>query len=79
MPFVVPQDVAELVANQMATGRYHSGDEVLRSAMQALAEVDEDLAAVQQALSEWRSGDEGVPLDDAFRQIRVAGQRGVVE
>ena len=79
MPFVVPQDVEELVANHMASGRYRSGDEVLRSAMRALAEVDGDLVAVQQALSEWRGGDEGMPLEDAFRQIRAAGLNGVAE
>ena len=59
--------------------RYRSGDEVLRSAMRALAEVDDDLVAVQQALSEWRGGDEGIPLEDAFRQIRAAGLNGVAE
>ena len=40
MPFVIPPDVEELVAHHLASGRYHSGDEVLRSAVRALAAVD---------------------------------------
>ena len=79
MPFVGPKDVEELVATHLASGRYCSGDEVLRSAMQALAAVDEDLEAVQQAVSEWQAGDEGTPLADAFKQIRVAASHGVGE
>jgi putative addiction module CopG family antidote len=79
MPFVVPEDVEELVANQMASGRYRTCDEVLRSAMKALAEVDDDLDAVRQALSEWRGGDEGILLEDAFRQIRTGGPHGAGE
>lgn len=71
MPFVVPHDVAELVAKHIASGRYDSGDDVLRSAMQALAEIDEDLLAIQDAVREWQDGDEGVSLGEAFQQIRA--------
>ena len=70
MPFIVPQDVEELVVNQVASGRYRSGDEVLRSALQALAQVDEDLVAIQDSVKEWHQGDDGIPLDDAFKKIR---------
>ena len=72
MPFVVPSDVEELVENHLASGRYQTGDEVLRSAMQALAETEDDGVAVQQAIDEWRNGDEGLPLDEAIRQIRLS-------
>ena len=65
------------MATHLASGRYCSGDEVLRSAMQAIAAVDEDLAAVQHAVSEWQAGDEGTPLADAFKRIRVAANHGV--
>ncbi|MEI8021694.1 MAG: type II toxin-antitoxin system ParD family antitoxin [Schlesneria sp.] len=76
MPFIVPQDVEELVVNQVASGRYRSGDEVLRSAMQALAQVDEDLVAIQDAVKEWHQGDDGIPLDDAFKKIRESRPQG---
>ena len=76
MPFIVPQDVEDLVVNQVASGRYRSGDEVLRSAMQALAQVDEDLVAIQDAVKEWNQGDDGIPLDDAFKKIRESRPQG---
>lgn len=76
MSIVVPQDVEEFVAHQIAAGRYESEDDVLRSAMQALAELDDDLLAIQDSLAEWRSGDAGVPLDEAIGQILSAGHRG---
>lgn len=69
MPLIVPPDVEALVARQLASGRYRSEEDVLRSAMEALTEVDEDVAAVQQALDEWRSGDTGVSLGDAMRMV----------
>ena len=71
MPLIVPPDVEALVAQQVAAGRYRTEEDVLRSAMHALTEADEDLAAIQQALEEWRSGDPGVALDDAVRTIRA--------
>ena len=79
MPFVVPKDVELLVSNHLARGGYSSRDDVLRSAMEALAEVDEDLAAVHQALREWRAGDAGIPLNDAFLRVRTAAQRDAGE
>jgi putative addiction module CopG family antidote len=74
MPIVVPPDVEQSVASQLATGRYSSEEDVLRSAMQALVEFDEDLVAVEQAIAEWRNGDPGIPLDEAFRRIRETGE-----
>ena len=47
-----------------------SKKQCLRDAFQALAEEEEDLAAVREAVAEWRAGDEGVPLDDAVEGIR---------
>jgi hypothetical protein len=31
---------------------------------------DEDLTAVREAITEWRAGDPGLPLDEAFEQVR---------
>jgi putative addiction module CopG family antidote len=76
MSLVVPPDVEALVAQQVASGRYPSEGDVLRSAMHALTEIDEDLAAVQEALAEWRAGDPGVPLDEAIRAVRTRSASG---
>lgn len=76
MPFIVPLDVEELVVNQVASGRYRSGDEVLRSAMQALAQADEDVIAIQDAVNEWHRGDEGIALDEGFKKIRESRTPG---
>ena len=61
----------------MASGKYASEDEVLRSALNALAEGEQDLAAVREFLAEWRAGDPGVLLEDAFDAIR--GRHGLGE
>lgn len=36
---------------------------------QALTAEEEDLKAVKDAIKEWRAGDEGLPLKDAFDEI----------
>lgn len=79
MPYTIPPDVETLVAHQMSTGRYQTEDDVLRSAMEALTQQDEDLAAVQAAYDEWQQGDPGVPLDEAVQLIRRSAMRGVPE
>ena len=79
MSIVVPQDVAEMVARQIASGRYQSDDDVLRSAMLALEEVDEDDLAIEEAVGSWRKGEPGTPLAEAFRQVREAGPGGIQE
>jgi Arc/MetJ-type ribon-helix-helix transcriptional regulator len=70
MSYAFPADVAELVRSRMATGNYPSEDALIRSALLALQEQDEDLAAVQEALAELAAGDPGLPLEDAFDEIR---------
>jgi hypothetical protein len=59
----------------MASGKYASEDELLQSALHALAQEDQDLDAVRESLAEWRAGDPGVPLDDALDAIR--GRHGL--
>ena len=71
MVYQFPPDVEERVNEQMASGRYGSPDDVLRDALDALKRDDEDLAAVEEAIAEWRAGDEGVPLDEAFAALRA--------
>lgn len=51
---------------------YSEGTEVevtgLRDVLLALEE--EDLKGVKAAVAEWRAGDEGLPLKEAFNEIR---------
>lgn len=79
MPIVVPHDVEEMVARQIASGRYQSDEEVLRSAMNALAEIDDDYLAIEEAVEGWRRGEPGIPLAEAFQQVREAGPSGIRE
>jgi putative addiction module CopG family antidote len=75
MPYPFPPDLQTLVGEQMASGKYASEDELLRSALRALAEGEQDLDAVRESLAEWRAGDPGVFLEDAFDAIR--GRHGL--
>ena len=70
MTFPFPPDLQEFVRDQLASGKYASEEELLRDAFQALAEEEEDLAAVREAVGQWQAGDPGVPLDEAFETIR---------
>ena len=73
MTYAFPPDVEELVASRMAAGGYATEDDVLRDALRALAEEEEDLAAVREAIAEYRAGDPGLPLDEAFDLVRRSG------
>jgi putative addiction module CopG family antidote len=70
MAFPFPPDLEPFVRERMASGKYASEDELLRYAFHALAEEEEDLAAVRDAVAEWQAGDPGIPLDDAFGNVR---------
>lgn len=71
MSYPFPPDLRELVGEQMGSGKYRSEDDLLRDALRALAEEEEDLAAVREALADWRAGDPGTPLEDAFAAVRT--------
>lgn len=70
MSYAFPADVQELIAGRMAAGGYSTEEDVLRDALRALAEEEEDLAAVRGAVAEFRSGDAGLPLGEAFDLVR---------
>ena len=70
MAFPLPPDLQAFVRERMASGKYVSEEALLREAFQALAEEEEDLSAVREAVSEWQAGDRGVPLDEAVESIR---------
>ena len=75
MPYSFPPDLQKLLDARLASGLYSSEDDVLREALRALAEDDEDLIAVRQAIEQWQAGDLGVPLAEAFDQVRDAKGR----
>ena len=70
MPNPLPTDLQQFVEAHLASGRYTAEDEVLQDALRVLAEEEDDLVAVREAIDEWRAGDEGIPLAEAFDQVR---------
>jgi putative addiction module CopG family antidote len=71
-----PPDVQQMIGDHMASGKYQSENDLLRNALRALKEKDEDLEAVREALAEWRSGDSGIPVKEAFAGLRSQYQLG---
>jgi Arc/MetJ-type ribon-helix-helix transcriptional regulator len=70
MAYEFPPDVRRLIGQRMASGHYASEDELLREALHALGDDDADLEAIREAVSDMDAGDEGIPLDEAFANIR---------
>ena len=70
MAYSFPSDVQQLIESHLATGRYSTQDDVLRDALRALTEEEQDLDAVREPIDEWRAGDRGTPLNEAIGQIR---------
>ncbi len=65
-----PADVAALVHAQMATGDYRSEDDVIRHALQALADRRDDLAAIRSGIDDMEAG-RTRPLEDVAREIQT--------
>lgn len=72
MPYSFPPDVRQQVNDRLATGRYATVDDVLREALGALSCEERETAALKEALGALDSGDEGLPLADAFAQVRTS-------
>ena len=70
MGYAFPTDVQQMIDGRMAGGGYATEEDVLRDALKALAEEEEDLAAVREAEAEFHLGDAGLPLDEAFDLVR---------
>lgn len=70
MPTQLPPDVQQNVTALVTSGRYASEEDVLRDALRALAEEQNDFEAVCQAIQEVDAGDPGVPLRQAFDDLR---------
>ena len=66
-----PPRIEKLIRRKMASGRYESEEELLLLALKALDEQeDEDLSAIKDGLDSLDRGEKGIPLDEAFRQLR---------
>jgi len=69
MTLQISADVENLVRVQMATGNYKTEDELLRDALQALAERSDDLIAIQDGIDDMLAG-RVHPLDEVDAEIR---------
>jgi Arc/MetJ-type ribon-helix-helix transcriptional regulator len=65
----IPADVAQLINDQMRQGSYASPDDVLREALKALAERNEDLAAIRAGIEDMTAG-RATPLSQVDAAIR---------
>ena len=73
MGYSFPAELKQLIDLQMASGRYISEDELIRDAIDALSAESTEAEAIQAAIDEWRAGDAGMPLDEAFDLVRKSG------
>lgn len=71
MAYQFPPDVQQHLTSWIASGKYGSEDDVLRAALRALAEEEDDFSAVSEALKEIEAGDPGIPLQQAFDDLRA--------
>ncbi|MBX9788433.1 MAG: hypothetical protein K2Y37_05920 [Pirellulales bacterium] len=69
MTLQISADVEQLIRLQMATGHYQSEDDLLRDALQALAERADDVAAIQEGLDDLLAGRVHL-LDEVDAEIR---------
>jgi putative addiction module CopG family antidote len=65
------EGVQQLIQEKMASGKYRSEDELLRTALDLLDAEDEELQAIQDSLDDLDRGEEGIPLDEAFANLRA--------
>jgi putative addiction module CopG family antidote len=68
----------QFVAQQLASGRYHSREELIEAALRLLQEhetaLDDIADELRPALDDYLRGDRGVEVDMA--DIKAAGERG---
>jgi len=56
MSYQLPADLEQLVSEQIRLGSYQSPEDVLRDALRALAERNQDLAAIQSGIDDMEAG-----------------------
>ena len=69
MAYQFPPDLDRLIRDRMAAGGYRSEDDVLRAALDALAERSEDNAAIRAGVEDMNAG-RTKPLADVDAAIR---------
>ncbi len=72
MPVQLPNELTSLVNERLATGIYANEEEVIRLALKALEESEEDLRTTRAAIEYFDRGGEGIPVAEAFAQARRA-------
>lgn len=70
MAYQFPPDVQQHLSAWLASGKYGSEDDVLRDALRALADEQQDADSIQEALDEWEAGDPGIPARVALEELR---------
>jgi putative addiction module CopG family antidote len=70
MSYQLPSDLAQTIQSLLATGKYVSQDDVLRNALEALQQRDEDLAAITAGIADMEAGRYRpfAEIDAEFRQ-----------
>jgi Arc/MetJ-type ribon-helix-helix transcriptional regulator len=70
MSYPFPQDLQEIIAAKMSTGRYASEDDLLREAVRALGDDEANWQAIEEGLADYEAGDRGLPLAEAFETVK---------
>lgn len=70
MSYQLPPDLRQQLSERLATGQYASEEQVLREALGALKQRDEDVAAIRAAIADMESGDRGKPFDEFVEEFR---------
>jgi antitoxin ParD1/3/4 len=67
----LPPDLQGFVDRELATGRYQSAEEIVIAGLRLLQrDRQEALQGIREGLAESERG-EGIPLDEAFDQLRA--------
>lgn len=77
MSLQVSSEVENLVAAQIAAGRFTSANEVLLDALRRQRELlgvegecEDDWPAIKEALDDIEAGDEGKPAEEVFEELK---------
>ncbi len=70
MPETLPRDLQDFVDRELASGRYRSSEDIVVAGLRLLQrDRQEALEGIREGLAEMERG-EGIPLDEAFCQVR---------
>ena len=70
MPETLPRDLQDFVDRELASGRYRSSEDIVVAGLRLLQrDRQEALEGIREGLAEMERG-EGIPLNEAFCQIR---------